>query len=82
VILYVVVALRPDLGAFGTMMRGIRSIREVLHDTRGTSAVEYGIILSLIVIGLAGAIAGVADETTKMWNKIATQTAKANNGSV
>ena len=63
-------------------MRGVRSIRELPRDIRGTSAVEYGLILSLIVIGLAGAVAGVADETTKMWNRIATQAAKANNGSV
>jgi len=63
-------------------MRGVRSIRELPRDIRGTSAVEYGLILSLIFIGLAGAVAGVADETTKMWNSIATQTAKANKGGV
>jgi len=61
-------------------MRGIRFIRELLRDTRGSSAVEYGFILALVVIAVMGAIAGLADETQKMWTNVATKAAKAHSG--
>lgn len=58
-------------------MRGSRFIMKVLRDRRGTSAVEYGIILGMIVIGLFMAVGGVAGETLKMWTHVQTETAKA-----
>ena len=36
-------------------------------DTRGTSAVEYGIICGVIVLGLIKAVDGFADENTGVW---------------
>jgi pilus assembly protein Flp/PilA len=61
-------------------MQRVRFLKELLCDTRGTSAVEYGLILSLIVIGLVGAIAGVADQTHKMWSFVESEAAKAQTG--
>jgi pilus assembly protein Flp/PilA len=61
-------------------MRSVQFIKKLLRDTRGTSAVEYGLILSLVVIGLVGAIAGVADQTHKMWSFVESEAAKAQGG--
>jgi pilus assembly protein Flp/PilA len=58
-------------------MRGSRMVKTLLRDRRGTSAVEYGIILGMIVIGLFVAVGGVAGETLKMWTHVNTETQKA-----
>jgi len=58
-------------------MRSIAFTRKLLRDRRGTSAVEYGIILGMIVLGLFVAVGGVANETLHMWTHVQTETAKA-----
>ena len=58
-------------------MRSIGFTRKLLRDRRGTSAVEYGIILGMIVLGLFVAVGGVAGETLQMWTHVQTETAKA-----
>ena len=45
-------------------------LKRLLHDQHGATAVEYGLILALIVLALIGALAGVAGETVGMWNDI------------
>lgn len=62
-------------------MRSIKLFGKVLRDRRGTSAVEYGIILGFIVIGLFVAVGGVANETLKMWTRVGSETQKAQNSS-
>lgn len=52
-----------------------------LRDDQGTSAVEYGIILAMIVIGLISAVSGVADETTKMWDFVSSKSEEAHSRS-
>ncbi|MDO7842976.1 Flp family type IVb pilin [Sphingomonas immobilis] len=47
-----------------------RLIRKVARDQRGATAVEYGIILAVIVLTMVTALAGVATTTTGMWNNI------------
>lgn len=61
-------------------MRSVRFFKRLLHDARGASAVEYGLILSLIVIGLIGAISGVANETRTMWANVEAKAAQAHGG--
>lgn len=61
-------------------MRSVKFFKRLVHDIRGTSAVEYGLILSLIVLGVVGAITGVANETQKMWSDIQAKSAKAHAG--
>ena len=39
----------------------------ILRDDRGATAIEYGLIVALIVIAIIGAIQGVADENTGLW---------------
>lgn len=39
-------------------------------DERGATAVEYGLICSLIVIAIVAALNNFADTTTGMWNNV------------
>ncbi|WP_324334977.1 Flp family type IVb pilin [Sphingorhabdus sp.] len=36
----------------------------------GATAVEYGLILSLLVIAIMASLSNVADSTTNMWNGV------------
>lgn len=51
--------------------------RQLATDTRGTSAIEYGLILALVIFALFAALSGMAGETIRMWNKVDTASAKA-----
>ena len=44
------------------------AIARVIGDVRAATAVEYGLILALIVIGVIAAISGVGIVTSGMWN--------------
>ena len=46
-------------------------LKHLLKDVKGATAVEYGLILSLIFLAMVAAIGGVATETTEMWNNVA-----------
>ena len=48
-------------------MHGSLFIGKLLRDTRGATAIEYGLIVSLIVIAIIVAVQGVADETNGLW---------------
>ena len=47
-------------------MRG-HFFKLLLRDTPGATAIEYGLIVSLIVIAIIVAVQGVADETNGLW---------------
>lgn len=47
-------------------------LKHIGNDNSGATAVEYGLIVSLIVIAMIGALNGVANETTKMWSDVRT----------
>ncbi|MCB2048780.1 MAG: Flp family type IVb pilin [Novosphingobium sp.] len=49
-------------------------------DERGATAVEYGLIASLIVIAMITALNGVASETTGVWNRVTSKSAEATGG--
>ena len=48
-------------------MRGRQFIKRLLRDTRGATAVEYGLIISLIVLAMMAALRGVVNETNGLW---------------
>ena len=48
-------------------MRGRHFFMRILRDDRGATAIEYGLIVSLIVIAIIGAMEGVANENTGLW---------------
>jgi pilus assembly protein Flp/PilA len=51
-------------------MHGILFIGKLLRDTRGATAIEYGLIVSLIVIAMIAALDSVANENTGLWAKV------------
>jgi pilus assembly protein Flp/PilA len=46
-------------------------LRKLLRSVKGATAVEYGLILALVVIAAMVAIMGLADVTIGMWDNIA-----------
>ena len=48
-------------------MRGNLFIMQLLRDNRGATAIEYGLIVALIVIAIIVAVQGVANETNGLW---------------
>ena len=48
-------------------------LTNIIKDQRGTSAIEYGMICAMIVIGLVSAVRGVADENSGLWATIASK---------
>lgn len=55
----------------------VNFLKRLQHDTAGATAVEYGLIVSLIVIAVLGALLGVSDTTTRMWNDVETRSVDA-----
>jgi pilus assembly protein Flp/PilA len=49
----------------------IGCLRRLIKDERGVSAVEYGLIVALIVIAMLAALIQVASATTGIWNNVA-----------
>lgn len=52
-------------------------LRALVRDCKGATAVEYGLILSLLVVAMIASLQGVATKTTLMWNNIADVTSKS-----
>jgi len=55
-------------------------LKKLIEDSRGGTAIEYGLIASLIVIAAMSAIQGVAKETSSMWTEVKEKSADAVNG--
>ena len=53
----------------------LRRLRKLWLDQRGATAVEYGLIISLVVLGAMGALSETASKTIQMWNNVATEVA-------
>ncbi|RPF72865.1 Flp family type IVb pilin [Aurantiacibacter spongiae] len=45
----------------------------LIRDTRGATAVEYGLIAALIVIAMITAMQALATETNAMWGGVQTK---------
>jgi len=45
-------------------------LARLCEDESGATAVEYGLIVALMVIAMSVGLQGVADETTNMWTDI------------
>lgn len=48
----------------------IRYFAKLARDTRGASAVEYALIVALIVLAIIGGVTMFADNTIAMWNGV------------
>lgn len=47
------------------------------RDRRGATAVEYGLIVALVVIAIIASIMGLASVTTDMWNNVSNKVSNA-----
>jgi pilus assembly protein Flp/PilA len=54
-------------------------LKRIGSDNSGATAVEYGLIASLIVIASMGAFGSVADENARMWNTVEAAMAEVGN---
>lgn len=52
-------------------------LRAALRDSGGATAVEYGLILALLVVAMMVSLTNVATSTATMWNNIAATTSKS-----
>jgi pilus assembly protein Flp/PilA len=48
----------------------LRLWRTFVRDTRGATAVEYGLIVSLIIVGILVSVTFFADRSIQMWNMV------------
>lgn len=53
------------------------SLWRLLRDRRGATAVEYGLIVAVIVIAMIASFIGMADVTKGMWNNVSTKVVQA-----
>ncbi|QGP80204.1 Flp family type IVb pilin [Sphingobium sp. CAP-1] len=57
-------------------MRGLIDILtrwRLVRCERGATAVEYALILAMVVLAMITALTNVANKTTGMWNNVATE---------
>lgn len=55
-------------------------IKRLISDRTGATAIEYGLILALIVLALLSALQSFADGSITMWETISEKTATAISG--
>jgi pilus assembly protein Flp/PilA len=53
------------------------TIKSIMQDEGGATAIEYGLILALIVLAIMGALEAFASGSITMWNTVQTATANA-----
>ena len=51
------------------------NLTRLFKDNRGATAIEYGLIVSLIVIAMIGGMGSFADNAILMWDNISTSMA-------
>lgn len=47
-------------------------LRNILKDTQGATAIEYGLLAGLIASAIMVAVSGFADEVNRLWTHIGT----------
>ncbi|WP_419180074.1 Flp family type IVb pilin [Erythrobacter oryzae] len=52
-------------------------MKRLVDDQSGATAIEYGLILSLIVIAMIAALQGVATTTINMWGNVESKSVSA-----
>jgi pilus assembly protein Flp/PilA len=50
-----------------------KQLGKLSRDQRGATAVEYGLIVALIVLMVIGAMTLVADNTIEMWHNVSNE---------
>ena len=52
-------------------------LKHIGSDSQGATAVEYGLIISLVVIAMVGALQAVANANTNQWSTVSTEAGEA-----
>ncbi len=52
-------------------------LKEIVDDSSGATAVEYGLIVTLIVIAMIASLNSVANSTISMWSNVSTTVTEA-----
>ena len=55
----------------------IERLGKLFSDCRGATAVEYGLIISLVMLACMGAVIAVADSSLSLWNNVSTEVSNA-----
>ncbi len=58
-------------------MNGITTIKSMLRDESGATAIEYGLIASMIVIAMIASLNQFANEANSMFSKVETSVENA-----
>lgn len=59
-------------------MRQLKNIARALGKSRrGTAAVEYGLVLALIVLVIIGGISALGGSMSSLWNNVSTRVSNA-----
>jgi pilus assembly protein Flp/PilA len=61
------------------MMRFTNFVKKFAANCDGATAIEYGLIVSLIVIAIIGSLNSFANSTTGMWSTVSTTVVSQNN---
>lgn len=48
----------------------------LVRDERGATAIEYGLIIAMVVLAIMAALNNIATRTNAMWNNVATEVTK------
>lgn len=62
---------------FSVKRRAPRPLGRVLRDRRGATAIEYGMIVALIVIAMIASFKELANTTVGVWNNVNSKVAAA-----
>lgn len=57
----------------------LRVFQDIVDDTTGAAAIEYGLIAALIVIAMLASLQGVAGEAIAMWDFVKDESIAAMN---
>ena len=49
-------------------------LKHIGNDSQGATAVEYGLIISLVVIAMVGALQAVGNANSGQWNTVSDET--------
>lgn len=55
----------------------LKIVRTLVRDTRAATAIEYGLILAMVVIAMVGTLSQLASVTTSMWNNVSSDVLSA-----
>jgi len=59
--------MKPNISAVKSV---VRTLVRLARNRRGATAIEYGLIIALVVLALIGGLTALANTTSGMWNNV------------